>query len=171
LTGESWGCSATFFRPFAPARSVSRSFEGPAAPLDGRISYRANSTLAGRQDVLGKRLELSKRSTARPHSHSQVKTNKSSHPHTPARETTFFVTCEKRPLPVWIEHYTISPNNPLDKGRRGTIDNSPAVHCWEGGERRRFSSPEGTIEGLPRVRFQSSLRDFPGEISCPVPQR
>ncbi len=40
----------------------------------------------------------------------------------------------------------------------GTFDNSPAVHCWEQGK-TDVTSPVGTIEEIPEVGFQSSLRD------------
>lgn len=52
----------------------SPKFRGAGSTAWEQISYRANSTLVFGQDVSGKRLESSRRSTAQPHPHGYTKT-------------------------------------------------------------------------------------------------
>ena len=55
------------FSHLCARKECSAEFRGAGSIAWGKISYRANSTLVYRQDVSGKRLELSKRSPAQPH--------------------------------------------------------------------------------------------------------
>jgi hypothetical protein len=72
-------------------------FRGAGSTAWRGISYKANSTLASRQDVSGKRLELSKRTTAQLRSNGHTKTNSSTEPRTLVCAPRFFDTIEKAP--------------------------------------------------------------------------